>query len=373
MTGALASVDFLVSNDRTFNCMFVPVNFFWADCNDNSFSSQMGDTLWVSRSVYDFELNPIHDYTYGVPGYFGAPDSCLTGGGEGKPAPQRCIDFTNGGIDIICADSIDARGDMNLNGIAYEVADAVVYANYFVYGISALSINLEAQTAASDVNADGLPLTVGDMVYLIRVLVGDAPPVPKLDPNAVFKAEFAISGDVVSITNTDLRIGAIFMLVEGQTEPTLHEKASSMELRYHYDGTYTRVLIFNMKGDTYLESGQILRLNGHHAIKRVEVGSYDGLNMAGKIANLPTCFSLHQCYPNPFNPTTTIEFGLPVTSEWKLTIYNILGQEVQAWNGNSEAGIVSIEWNATKYASGVYFYRLKAGDFTDSRKMVLIK
>ncbi|MEA2030216.1 MAG: T9SS type A sorting domain-containing protein, partial [candidate division Zixibacteria bacterium] len=375
MTGVLASVDFLVSNDRTFNCMYVPVSFYWADCADNSFSSQSGDTLWVSRSIYDFELNPIHDYSYGVPGYFGVHDSCLTGGGEGKPAPQRCVDFTNGGIDIICADSVDARGDMNLNGIVYEVADAVVYANYFVFGISALTVNLEGQTAASDVNSDGLPLTVGDMVYLIRVLVGDAPPVPKLDPNAVFEAEFSVDGDVVSVTNTDRKIGAIFMIVKGQTEPTLHENASTsnMDLRYHYDGTSTRVLIYNMKGDSYLESGPIIQLNGSHTINRVEVGSYNGLNMTGKITNLPTCFWLHQCYPNPFNPTTTIEFGLPVNSEWNLTVYDILGHEVQEWNGKSEAGIKQIEWDASKYASGVYFYRLKAGDFTASKKMVLIK
>ena len=53
----------------------------------------------------------------------------MEGGGDGKPKPIRCVDFTNGGIDIICADSIDARGDINLNGLAYEVADAVMFSN----------------------------------------------------------------------------------------------------------------------------------------------------------------------------------------------------------------------------------------------------
>ena len=63
--------------------------------------------------------------------------------------------YNIGGIDIVCADSIDDRGDINLNGVANEVADAVLLGNYFVYGLSVFTINIEGQIAASDVNADG--------------------------------------------------------------------------------------------------------------------------------------------------------------------------------------------------------------------------
>jgi len=59
----------------------------------------------------------------------GAPDVCMIGG---KVQPIRFVDFWNGGIDIACSDSIDARGDVNLNGIANEIADAVIYTNYFL-------------------------------------------------------------------------------------------------------------------------------------------------------------------------------------------------------------------------------------------------
>jgi hypothetical protein len=90
-------------------------------------------------------------------------------------------------------------------------------------------------------------------------------------------------------------------------------------------------------------------------------------------ANLPTTFSLAQNYPNPFNPTTTISFDLPRKADYTLTIYNVLGRQVQQFEGSSPAGSVTVEWDATDFASGVYLYKLTAGDFTASRKMMLLK
>ena len=97
---------------------------------------------------------------------------------------MRCVEFHNGSICIIDSDSIDARGDLNLNGVANEVADAVLYTNYFLRGISVFTITVAAQRAASDVNNDGRTLTVGDLVYMLRILTGDAQPIPKLSPYA---------------------------------------------------------------------------------------------------------------------------------------------------------------------------------------------
>ncbi len=371
--GSLATLKFLVTDNRLFECQYVPIQFFWTDCGDNTFSSKEGDTLWISRSVYDFELNDITNFSYGFPSYFGAPDECLVGGGEGKPAPIRCADFTNGGVDIVCTDSIDARGDINLNGLPYEVADAVVFTNYFIYGLSAFTISVEGQTAATDANADGLTLTVGDLVYLIRVVIGDAPPASKPSPAESMKAEFAVANSVLSITKTDCPIGAVYLVLEGEVEPKLHEKAAKMEMRSNFDGTNTRVLIYNMNGKLFLEGGPILKLNGSPAVKTIEAGSFDGAVMVAKVSSLPDHFSLSQNYPNPFNPVTTIEFALPLACEWNLVIYNILGQEVESWTNTSEAGYMKIEWDAGKYASGVYFYRLHAGEFTATKKMLLLK
>ncbi len=234
-------------------------------------------------------------------------------------------------------------------------------------------INVEGQIAATDVNADGLTLSVADLVYMIRVVTGDAQRIPKLNPDQHFTAELRVSGDVLSITQSDTRVGAICLTIDGDARPELSENASSMELRYNFDGSVTRVLVFDLEGKSFLETGKVLKLNGAGRIKNVEIGSYDGYVMAAKVSDLPDKFSLSQNYPNPFNPTTTIEFALPVAAEWNLVIYNILGQEVESWNDKSEPGYVKVEWDAQKYASGVYFYRLKAGEFSSTKKMVLLK
>jgi hypothetical protein len=89
---------------------------------------------------------------------------------------------------------------------------------------------------------------------------------------------------------------------------------------------------------------------------------------------LPQGYSLAQNYPNPFNPTTAIQFTLPKAAQVRLTVYNVLGQEVATLvNGNLTAGIHSVNFDGSRLASGVYLYKIAAGDFVSTRKMVLLK
>jgi len=88
---------------------------------------------------------------------------------------------------------------------------------------------------------------------------------------------------------------------------------------------------------------------------------------------LPNAFALSQNYPNPFNPTTAIELSLPASSQYKLTIYNVLGQEVKTFEGVADRGYMTINWDASEQASGIYLYKVQAGSFTATRKMVLLK
>jgi hypothetical protein len=89
---------------------------------------------------------------------------------------------------------------------------------------------------------------------------------------------------------------------------------------------------------------------------------------------MPSEFSLSQNYPNPFNPSTIIEFDLPKTSEVTLKIFNILGQEVATLlSASLLSGSYEVEWDASRFASGVYLYRLQATDYVETRKMILMR
>lgn len=89
---------------------------------------------------------------------------------------------------------------------------------------------------------------------------------------------------------------------------------------------------------------------------------------------LPESYALDQNYPNPFNPTTDISFDLPATSHVNLTIFNVLGQEVTTLvDDRMDAGTHTVEWNASSYSSGVYFYRISAEQFSETKKMMLLK
>ena len=87
-----------------------------------------------------------------------------------------------------------------------------------------------------------------------------------------------------------------------------------------------------------------------------------------------TAYKLEQNYPNPFNPTTTIGFGIPEKGNVRLSILNILGEEVRVLlNEEKESGYHSVDFSASGLPSGVYFYQLKAGNFIDTKKMILIR
>ena len=94
---------------------------------------------------------------------------------------------------------------------------------------------------------------------------------------------------------------------------------------------------------------------------------------------LPYKFALHQNYPNPFNPVTTFRYDLPEDAMANITIYDMMGRQVSTLvNGNQTAGYKSVQWNATNNAgspvsAGIYLYMIQAGEFRQTKKMVLLK
>ena len=91
-------------------------------------------------------------------------------------------------------------------------------------------------------------------------------------------------------------------------------------------------------------------------------------------SSIPKSLSLEQNFPNPFNPATTIEYSVPHSGDVSLIIYNANGREIERMvDGEMSAGRFRVVWNASDLASGIYFYRLRTGEFVRTRKMVLLK
>jgi hypothetical protein len=97
-------------------------------------------------------------------------------------------------------------------------------------------------------------------------------------------------------------------------------------------------------------------------------------DVTGGSGTVPDGYSLDQNYPNPFNPVTTIRYGLPVDAVVKIDIFNVAGERIGLLDeGYHEAGSYSTSWNGSHLPSGVYFYRIRAGAFSEVKKMVLLK
>jgi photosystem II stability/assembly factor-like uncharacterized protein len=129
------------------------------------------------------------------------------------------------------------------------------------------------------------------------------------------------------------------------------------------------VEVYDMK---YKQSAGILLAATHgRGCWTFDVGAIIGINT---LAGVPKEFSLFQNYPNPFNPSTRIKFDVPLKSFVRLVIYNELGKEIITLvNNEMKPGSYETRWNAENYSSGVYFYKLTAGNYSQTRKMVLIK
>lgn len=104
---------------------------------------------------------------------------------------------------------------------------------------------------------------------------------------------------------------------------------------------------------------------------KINVSAPTAVNEKGSV---PGSYYLKQNFPNPFNPSTNIEFSIPQAGFTELIIYNSIGSKVSRIVAKYlEGGVYTVEWNAANLSSGIYFYRLNSGKFTDTKKLLLLK
>lgn len=119
-----------------------------------------------------------------------------------------------------------------------------------------------------------------------------------------------------------------------------------------------------------LVDGQILAVTHGRGLWTVQ----EPIEVSNESEGLPVTFDLAQNYPNPFNPNTTIEFALPAPTDVELKVFDISGREVATLaSGLYQAGRHQVDWDAKEFASGVYMYRMQAGDYIATQQMTLVK
>ena len=382
LPGELFHINFTVTNDRTYECAFAPIRFIWNDCSDNALTNPDGQDFLVSNKVYtpssnNLQLIDITDPNSGFPTMTGyQTGTCSTS----VTNAQQMVDFVNGGVTVVCANGIDHRGDVNYNAISYEIADLVLFEKYFTRGVGEFIVDVNKQIEATDVNGNGTPLEVADWQYLLRIVIGDATPGYDFMFDTL-NAEINYSSETKTLRAfTDMDYGAMYIVIRGNYTPLSY--LSEMEYDYLYDDSLdlTRIFIYSTDGDSF-GAGDILG-NIQGEILDLQVADYEGhvvipamnivMGVNDNLDLLPNEFGLAQNYPNPFNNSTVISFSLPNAQEVEFEIVNILGKKVYSETRRYEAGIHQIYWEGN-VASGIYYYRIKAGDKIAIRKMMLLK
>ena len=200
-----------------------------------------------------------------------------------------------------------------------------------------------------------------------------------INPALYSRFEFAINGgttggSIAVMFENDQ--GSSFPKVNYGTIPANQWVVISLPMSQLDPGNQTihRVDIMEMSGTTRTYYVDNVRLVGtaSSATSSSPVGESPATVNAGR--GVPTEYNLRQNYPNPFNPSTTIEFDLPSREYVTLKVYNALGQEVASLvDENRSEGRYSVVWNANDMPSGFYIYRLRAGSFTQTKKLELVK
>ncbi len=135
--------------------------------------------------------------------------------------------------------------------------------------------------------------------------------------------------------------------------------------------------IFFINNNTGWSAGGFQMITGSCTILKTTTGGLIPVKQLGE--NVPVKYSLYQNYPNPFNPVTKIKFDIPSLGKYevtiRMTIYDVLGREtaIIVNEPKMKPGGYEVEWDGSNYPSGVYFYKLKAGNYSETRKMILLK
>jgi hypothetical protein len=268
---------------------------------------------------------------------------------------------------------------------ACNVVDVTGLVDYlFFYGPPPCVLN------AMDANGSCSGPNIADLTYLVDYIfqggpapvcgcLGKGSPLPKVNPDILVTSLY--EDDVTTIMLfSPIELRGVQLELKGAGETTVANLlGEKLDLVFGQRDGVLRVGLLDLNGGEVLATGehQMVSIPGEYELVSAIVSDMDHNDVvvatASKPSELPDRYALHQNYPNPFNPITTISFSVKERTDYTLTIYNLSGRMVASFKGTADRGVKVIEWDASPHATGVYLYKLKAGNYTETRKMMLLK
>ena len=255
-----------------------------------------------------------------------------------------------------CVNCDAAQGDLNNDG-GWNVLDVVTLVNCVLAGSCADN----SYTCAGDLNGDG-GYNVLDIVTLancvLAVNCGG-----RIDDAS--ESKFILRDNHMYIEANGF-IGGVQMTLSHGDDFTIEMTDRALLADYLTVGNETRLLVITPETD------ELFSYSGDFEIAEVIVANSQ-YEVSSSLP-LATSFNLSDAYPNPFNPTTTMELTMPVSGDIRVAVYNLLGQSVSTLtSGYKDAGVYTLTWDAANAASGVYFVKAETVGFTKIQKLMLIK
>lgn len=218
---------------------------------------------------------------------------------------------------------------------------------------------------------------------LLKCLTPASSPATRRDMS-LYSLNLDVTSGITSLTlNSELGGARGLQLELSGPEGEMPVSLAGDKLRIYsgWKGGVLHVGIIDPTGKQFINAGNtpLIQLNGEFKILSATIADMEHRSVRPQIGSsagttLPTEYSLSQNYPNPFNPATTISFTLPVAGHVTVKVYNSIGQAVATLiDENRPAGVHQVMWDANKFASGAYLYRLTTDGFTETKKMLLMK
>jgi hypothetical protein len=264
------------------------------------------------------------------------------------------------------------KGDPD-NNLLINVLDIVKVVNFILEN----SVPDTCQKWYSDLNVDN-KIDVGDLVPLINIILNqNGRTIAKGNYDIATISKILVEEDELNL-DSDGQIAAmqIELLSKSPNNIFLYPSNNLESMDYMSEATPEgmNIVIFSLKGNVLSPNSKLFRVKDDFEIGKIVTVNTLGDKITTEVINMLLIYSLSQNYPNPFNPVTVIPFSIPEPCEVVLTIYDIKGREVtNIVNEYMLPGKYSVKWNASDFASGVYIYRLKAGEQTLTKKLILLK